>query len=114
MALPLASQILPSSALSLSYKLQVDLRRVLPGRVLTVNWCGALVFVRNRTLIEVRAVRRIKLSGLRDKLARNENIDELALASDVNRCADKQSQNWLVLLAPCTHLGCIPEARSYG
>ncbi|MFP3038104.1 MAG: Rieske 2Fe-2S domain-containing protein [Candidatus Hodgkinia cicadicola] len=51
---------------------------------------------------------------MRDKLARNENIDKLALASDVNRCTDKQSQNWLVLLAPCTHLSCILEAKSYG
>lgn len=111
---PLALQFLPSSSLGAAPKLKVDLRSVFPGSTLTATWGGSLVFIRNRTLGEIRALRRAKVCELKDKLARNDNLPRTALALDGNRCVSRRSQNWLVVMAPCTHLGCVPEVKAYG
>ncbi len=112
--LPLISQFLPIFVLAHTSALRVDLRQVLPGKVLTAIWRGIPVFIRNRTSAEIEASRRTKLNSLKDRLARNANLNTQALAFDVNRCVSRHGENWLVLLGPCTHLGCIPEAKSYG
>lgn len=95
-------------------KLIIDAREISPGKVLTTKWNGLPIFVRNRTLEQVKSAQKVKLLTFKDKLARNDNLRHNALAFDVNRCFDRSNQNWLVLMASCPHLGCVPEAKSDG
>ncbi|PIM96305.1 Ubiquinol-cytochrome c reductase iron-sulfur subunit [Candidatus Hodgkinia cicadicola] len=111
---PFIVQLLPNNYTNRSSKLKVNLNYILPGKVLTVNWNGTPIFIKNRTLLDIKTSRRVKLNKLKDVLARNDNLDAKALAFDRNRCADRSCANWLVLVASCTHLGCIPETKSSG
>ena len=54
-------------------------------------------------------------ADLPDPLARNPNIEDVALATDVNRSLDADEQ-WLVMIGVCTHLGCVPlgDAGEFG
>jgi ubiquinol-cytochrome c reductase iron-sulfur subunit len=49
----------------------------------------------------------VPLSDLKDRLARNANINANAPADDSNRAAEGR-ENWLVMVGVCTHLGCVP------
>ncbi|XXM93388.1 MAG: ubiquinol-cytochrome c reductase iron-sulfur subunit [Candidatus Hodgkinia cicadicola] len=110
---PLACQFLPNAYASINSKLEIDLRTISCGQCATVNWFGTPVFVRNRLLNEIKTARLTRICELKDKYARNANISSAALAFDSNRCCAK-SNNWLVAIAPCTHLGCIPSTTKYG
>ncbi|XXN13654.1 MAG: ubiquinol-cytochrome c reductase iron-sulfur subunit [Candidatus Hodgkinia cicadicola] len=111
---PLASQFLPNAYASVDSKMEIDLRAICGGRCVTVNWFGTPVFVRNRLPREVRKARIVCIRLLKDRCARNANIDSKALAFDRNRCLDVRSENWLVVVAPCTHLGCMPNVTEHG
>ncbi|AHL31051.1 MAG: Ubiquinol-cytochrome c reductase iron-sulfur subunit [Candidatus Hodgkinia cicadicola] len=111
---PLASQFLPNAYVSVNPKMEIDLRAIRYGQCVTINWFGTPVFVRNRLAREVRAARVVRIRELKDRYARNANINSNALAFDRNRCLDTQSENWLVVIAPCTHLGCMPNVTEHG
>ncbi len=111
---PLASQFLPSAYASVNPRMEVDLKAIGSGQCVTVNWFGTPVFIRNRRAREIREARAVCVYNLKDKYARNGNIDVYALALDRNRCLDARSENWLVVVAPCTHLGCIPSVTDRG
>ncbi|ATY93478.1 Ubiquinol-cytochrome c reductase iron-sulfur subunit [Candidatus Hodgkinia cicadicola] len=111
---PLACQFLPDAYMSINPKMEIDLRTIPCGHCIIVNWFGTPVFVRNRLLHEVREARRARICDLKDKYARNINVDSEALAFDRNRYLSAQSENWLVVIAPCTHLGCIPNVTKNG
>ncbi len=51
------------------------------------------IFIKNRTLSEIKSSRLVKLNELKDVLARNDNLDARALAFDRNRCADRSCVN---------------------
>ncbi|HUG61092.1 MAG TPA: ubiquinol-cytochrome c reductase iron-sulfur subunit, partial [Methylomirabilota bacterium] len=65
------------------------------------------VFIRNRTPEEIEASKAVPLDALKDPLARNENVDAGAPATDENR-ATEGNEGILVMVGVCTHLGCIP------
>ncbi|PIM94915.1 Ubiquinol-cytochrome c reductase iron-sulfur subunit [Candidatus Hodgkinia cicadicola] len=111
---PFIAQLLPNNHVIRSPKLKVNLNYILPGKALTINWNGTPIFIKNRTLPEIRSSRLVKLNDLKDVFARNDNLDARSLAFDRNRCADTSCVNWLVLVASCTHLGCVPEIKSNG
>lgn len=90
---PLASQFLPNAYVSADSKMEVDLRAICCGRCVTINWFGTPVFVRNRRPREVRKARVACVRLLKDKYARNANINSSALAFDRNRCLDIRSEN---------------------
>ncbi|KON71423.1 Ubiquinol-cytochrome c reductase iron-sulfur subunit [Candidatus Hodgkinia cicadicola] len=111
---PFIVQLLPNNSIRWSSKLKVNLNYILPGKVLTINWNGIPIFIKNRTTSDIKTSRAVKLNKLKDILARNNNLSTKALAFDRNRCADRSCANWLVLVASCTHLGCIPETKTNG
>ncbi len=111
---PTITQLLPDKRILKPSKLKINLRYISPGKVLTINWRGIPIFIKNRTKSEIRSSRSIKLSELKDILARNDNLDVKTLAFDRNRCVDKSCANWLVLIASCSHLGCVPEVKDNG
>jgi len=104
---PLIDQMNPdASALALA-STEVDLSAMEPGQSITVTWRGKPVFVRYRTEEEIESARAVPLDELKDPLARNENIDEAAPATDDNRAVSGRPE-WLIQVGICTHLGCVP------
>jgi ubiquinol-cytochrome c reductase iron-sulfur subunit len=108
---PFISQMNPDASTQALASIEVDLSPVKPGQAITVSWRGKPVFIRNRTPEEVKAATAVKLSDLKDPIARNESLPSNAPATDVNR-TKKEKENWLVLVGICTHLGCIPKGQS--
>jgi ubiquinol-cytochrome c reductase iron-sulfur subunit len=89
----------------------VDISQISEGQVVTIKWRGKPVFVWNRTPQQIDESKAVSLADLPDKLARNENLDPTADASDVNRAATGK-ENWLVVVGVCTHLGCVPISNA--
>uniref|UniRef100_A0A5S6R540 Cytochrome b-c1 complex subunit Rieske, mitochondrial n=1 Tax=Trichuris muris TaxID=70415 RepID=A0A5S6R540_TRIMR len=80
---------------------EVNLDLVPEGKNGTFLWRGKPVFVRHRTSAEIEREANVDLSVLRDPQHDHERV---------------QKPEWLILLAPCTHLGCVPVpyAGDYG
>jgi ubiquinol-cytochrome c reductase iron-sulfur subunit len=74
--------------------LDVDLRSIDAGDVRTVEWRGKPVFVRHRTPAEIRQARAVDLAQLREP----ESDEARTLRAP-----------WLVVMAECTHGGCVPK-----
>ncbi len=105
---PFIDQMNPdASALALA-SIDIDLAPVQPGQSITVMWRGKPVFIRHRTEAEIAAAREVPVEELRDPLARNANLDPNAPATDENRAAATDRQQWLIQVGVCTHLGCVP------
>lgn len=110
---PFVDQMNPdASALSLA-SIEVDLGPIEEGQAITVMWRGKPVFVRHRTADEIEEAKKVQVGDLPDILARNDNIDAVADATDVNRVVGDK-EKWLVLIGICTHLGCIPKGQRIG
>lgn len=75
---------------------EVDLSQVQPGQRIMVVWQGKPIFISRRTPDAIAEVRALDWKGLRDP------------QSDEDR-VQKGHDEWLVLVAVCTHLGCIPQ-----
>jgi ubiquinol-cytochrome c reductase iron-sulfur subunit len=108
---PFISQMNPDASTQALASIEVDLSPVKQGQAITVSWRGKPVFIRNRTNEEVTAAKAVKLSDLKDPVARNEALPAGTPATDQNR-TKKDKENWLVLVGICTHLGCIPKGQS--
>lgn len=86
--------------------IDVNLSNILPGKALLVKWRGSVVVIKNRTQEEIDYAKKIPLSQLKDKLARNPNLPANSLATDEARSAGKNGENWFIYINRCTHLGC--------
>ncbi len=74
--------------------------------VTTINSDGSIGYY---SVAYVRADdKATKLEDLKDPIARNANLPADAKATDIDRSAGKDKENWLVMIGVCTHLGCIP------
>ncbi|WP_425073217.1 ubiquinol-cytochrome c reductase iron-sulfur subunit [Sagittula sp. S175] len=126
---PLVNQMNPSADVRALSTIRVDISGVEPGAQLTVKWLGKPVFIRHRTEDEIAraaeqdaAIADGSASPLVDTLARNENLDPSAPATDANRTtpnpegAEGPEGQWLVQMGVCTHLGCVPlgDAGDFG
>ena len=117
---PLVNQMNPSADVQALASIEVDISGVEPGTQITVKWLGKPVFIRRRTEEEITEANAVDLSDLPDQFARNANLDDGADAADVNRALAKpgseSSEEWLVMIGVCTHLGCVPlgDAGDFG
>lgn len=107
-AWPFIDQMRPDASTLALASLEVDVSGLEQGMSLTVQWRGKPIFIRNRTAEEVEEAKGVPLTELKDPLARNENIPEGSEATDVNRSAGAEMENWIVMIGSCTHLGCVP------
>ncbi len=109
---PLVNQMNPTADVQALSSIRVDVGGVQPGTQLTVQWLGKPVFIRRRTAEEIEEANAVDVSTLPDPLARNANIDGEAPATDPNRAlaapGAEGSEEWLVMMGVCTHLGCVP------
>ena len=107
LAWPFIDQMNPDASTLALASVEVDVSSVEKGMSMQVKWRGKPVVIRNRTDKEVSEGQAVKLSDLKDPIARNENLPADAPATDVNRSVPKR-ENWFVMIQVCTHLGCIP------
>ena len=108
---PLIDQMNPSADVQALSSIRVDVSGVDQGSQLTVKWLGKPVFIRRRTEAEIEAARDVDVSSLPDPIARNENLQGEAEATDQNRALDETGE-WLVQIGVCTHLGCVPLSNA--
>lgn len=102
---PLVDQMNPDASVRALASIEVDISSLTEGGSITVKWRGNPVFIRYRTAAEIEAARAVDLNELPDGLARNNNVDSAAPATDENRATN---ENYLVMVGVCTHLGCVP------
>jgi len=76
---------------------EVDLKNVNPGQVITVKWRGKPVFIKHRTEAQIKEVADTNTAELRHA------------QTDAERVKDP---NWLIVLGVCTHLGCVPISNA--
>lgn len=113
---PLINQMNPTADVLALSSIRVDVSGVAEGTQLTVLWQGKPVFIRYRTMEEVEAARAVDLSELVDQSAENANLPDGSEATDVNRALapfgetpdTETTEQWLVMMGVCTHLGCVP------
>jgi ubiquinol-cytochrome c reductase iron-sulfur subunit len=115
-AWPFIDQMRPDASTLALASIEVDVASLQPGMSLTVKWRGKPVFIRNRTDKEVEEANAVALADLKDPVARNANLPADATATDVDRSAGKEKENWIVMIGSCTHLGCVPlgQAGDFG
>ena len=94
-AIPFVSSLSPSADVLAVSTTEVDLAKVKEGETITIMWRGFPVFVRHRTAEEIKLAEDTDLKILKDP------------QNDAER-VKKGKEAWLVAIAACTHLGCIP------
>lgn len=92
---PLVNQMNPDASTLALASIEFDVGAIEEGQSVTILWRGLPVFVRHRTPAEIEEARAVPLSELKDP------------ATDESRVKEGHEQ-WLIMLANCTHLGCIP------
>ncbi len=107
LAWPFVAQMNPDRAALALASTEVDVSQIAEGQQITVKWRGKPVFIWNRAAAQVDEAKAVPMAQLIDPLARNDNLDPTADASDANRAAAGK-ENWLVVVGVCTHLGCVP------
>ena len=110
-AVPVIHQMNPdASVLALSTK-EVDLSALSVGQAIKVMWQGKPVFIRHRTPEEIEEAKATPLAALKDDVARNDNVDGKAPATDDNRAVNPA---YMIVVGVCTHLGCVPLGTAQG
>lgn len=105
--IPFFLSLRPSKRLLAENKpVDVDLRRILPGQMLTVQWRGKPVWVLRRTPAMITYLEKNN-SELRDPDSR---VDQQPIYAK-NFWRSRQP-DIVVLVGICTHLGCIPQYQS--
>ena len=93
--LPLVDSLNPAADVLAQASLEVDLTPIKVGQTIKVMWRGKPVFITHRTEKQIEEARSVPLSELRDP------------EEDQQRVKTGHDQ-WLVMIAICTHLGCVP------
>jgi ubiquinol-cytochrome c reductase iron-sulfur subunit len=98
-AWPLINQMNPDASVLALASIEFDLSGIEEGQSVTIKWRGLPVFVRHRTQAEIDEAKAVPLSDLKDP------------ETDEQRTKPGHEQ-WLIMIANCTHLGCIPVGES--
>ena len=98
-AWPLINQLNPDASVLALASTEFDVSSIEEGQSVTIKWRGLPVFVRHRTGAEIEEAKAVPLSDLKDP------------ETDEQRTKPGHEQ-WLIMIANCTHLGCIPVGES--
>ena len=98
LAWPFVDQMNPSADVLALSTTEVDISAVQPGQTITVTWQKKPVFIRRRTEEELAEERAVDVGSLPDPQSDAERVKE-------------GHEEFLVVLAACTHLGCIPKSE---
>lgn len=98
-AWPFIAQMNPdASTIAAGAPIEVDLAPIAEGQVIKVFWRGSPIFINHRTKKQIEEARSVDVASLPDP------------ETDQQRVKAGHEQ-WQVLIAICTHLGCIPLAH---
>ncbi len=89
----------PSAAVLALASIEFDVSSVPEGGSVTIKWRGLPVFVRHRTEAEIEEARAVPMSDLKDPQTDAERVKE-------------GHEQYLIMIANCTHLGCVPVGES--
>ena len=95
-AWPLIDQLNPAADTLALASLEYDLSKVALGQEVTIAWRKQPVFIRHRTPKEI---------------AEAKAADQRSALKDPQKDSARVKaghEEWLILLASCTHLGCVP------
>lgn len=98
---PLVNQMNPSADVLALSSTEVDVSAIQPGQAIKTMWRKQPVFIRNLTPQEIQAANAVPLDQLRDPQTLAERTSE-------------GRTNWLITMAVCTHLGCVPLGAAEG
>jgi ubiquinol-cytochrome c reductase iron-sulfur subunit len=93
-AVPFVKSMAPADNVKAMASTEVDISDISEGDTKTVIWRGRPVFIKHRTGAEIAKARTEDTSS--------ELLDP---AKDESRV---QNEKWLIAMAVCTHLGCVP------
>lgn len=96
---PFISSMSPSADVLAMAQTEVDVSSVEEGQMITVPWQGKPVFILHRTAEQIESAKE------------GDSADLLDMQADADRV---QKPEWLIVLALCTHLGCVPQAIGTG
>jgi ubiquinol-cytochrome c reductase iron-sulfur subunit len=96
---PLIDQMNPDASVLALASIEFDLSGIEEGQSVTIKWRGLPVFVRHRTQAEIEEARAVPLNELKDP------------ETDEERTKPGH-EPWLIMIANCTHLGCVPVGES--
>ncbi|MBE0579375.1 ubiquinol-cytochrome c reductase iron-sulfur subunit [Devosia sp.] len=96
---PLINQMNPDASTLALASIDFDVSAIPEGQSVTIMWRGLPVFVRHRTAAEIEEAKAVPLSDLKDP------------ETDEQRTKTGHEQ-WLIMIANCTHLGCVPVGDS--
>lgn len=96
---PIINQLNPDASTMALASIEFSLAGIAEGQSVTIMWRGMPVFVRNRTAAEIEVARAVPLGELKDPETDEERIKP-------------GHDNWLVMIANCTHLGCVPVGEA--
>lgn len=99
--IPLVKQMNPSADVLALSSIEVDISAIERGQSIKTSWRKQPIFIRNLTDAEIEEARAVDVSTLRDP----------ATLEDLTQ---EGKENWLITLAVCTHLGCVPLGAGEG
>jgi ubiquinol-cytochrome c reductase iron-sulfur subunit len=100
-AIPLVNQMNPSADVLALASIEVDISKVEAGSGIKVSWRKQPVFVRQLTPKEIAEANAVPVADLRDPQTLAERTKE-------------GHEKWLITMAVCTHLGCVPLGITAG
>jgi ubiquinol-cytochrome c reductase iron-sulfur subunit len=87
---------------------EVDVSKLGPGQQITVEWRGKPIWVLRRTAAMIGRLKGLTDAGiLRDPLAKVETQQPAYIDGPLRSTREQ----YLVVIAICTHLGCVPSFR---
>lgn len=95
-AVPFIRSMGPDASVLASGTTEVDITNIKEGETITTMWRGNPIFITHRTPKQIQEAKDVNLADLRDP--------EL----DSARVKDNH-EKWLITIAVCTHLGCVPQ-----
>lgn len=98
-AWPLINQLNPDASVLALASIRVDIAPIAEGSSVTIMWRGMPVFIRHRTAAEIAEAQSVPLGELKDP------------ETDAQRVHEGYEQ-WLIMIANCTHLGCVPVGEA--
>ena len=98
---PLVAQMAPSADVKRQASIEVDVSAIQPGQAIKTSWRKQPIFIRNLKPNEIADADKVDVASLRDP----QSLSERTLPG---------KENWLITLAVCTHLGCVPLGAGEG
>jgi len=98
---PLVNQMNPSADVLALAQIEVDISGIAEGQAVKTVWRKQPIFIRHLTRAEIAAANAVDAGSLRDPQTLAERTKE-------------GKPQWLITLAVCTHLGCVPLGAAQG